>query len=99
MRWRTGSASGMATPVRFGTSDSALFWFFRPTNWEVIVKVLDGCAANGHVWVFIAAITNQEYTVEVSEETGAPINRRRTYTNPQGTRSPAFTDTQAFSCP
>lgn len=89
----------MATPVRFGTSDSALFWFFRPTNWEVIVKVLDGCAANGHVWVFIAAITNQEYTVEVSEETGAPINRRRTYTNPQGTRSPAFTDTQAFSCP
>jgi hypothetical protein len=28
-----------------GTDDSALFWFFEESNWEMLVKVLDGCSA------------------------------------------------------
>lgn len=27
-----------------GTKDSGLFRFFDPDNWEVLIKVLDGCA-------------------------------------------------------
>ncbi len=79
------------------TEDSAVFYFFNPQNWEVLVKVLDGCAFNDRMWVFAAATTDLEYALTVTDtETGA-VKR---YTNPLGTPSPAVTDTGAFtSCP
>ena len=41
--------SGVTGPGRtlpFGSDDSGLFWFFNSTNWELLVKVLDGCDIN-----------------------------------------------------
>ncbi len=38
--------------------DSALFWMFAPGNWEVLVKVLDGCASNGRYWILSAGATD-----------------------------------------
>lgn len=93
--WQTSVSSGRATPVRAGSSDTALFWFFNDRNWEVMVKVLNGCPLNNHWWVFIGALTNQGYTVSVGHSDTLAVN---TYTNPLGTRSPAFTDTEAFPC-
>ena len=53
VEWRTADGgSGAASVVRSGTNDSGLFWFFGRDNWEILIKVLDGCALNGHVWVF-----------------------------------------------
>lgn len=76
---------------------SGLFWFFGKDNWELLVKVLDGCARNGHHWVFAAASTNVEYTLTVTDTRTGKTAR---YQNPLGKRSPAFTDTKAFdSCP
>ena len=45
--WTAEGASGMAGTAEHATDDSGLFWFFRPDNWEVLIKVLDGCSING----------------------------------------------------
>src|SRR4051812_47105825 len=44
--------TGQVAPC--GTSDSGLLWFFGPTNWEVLVKVLNACTFNQRYWVFAA---------------------------------------------
>jgi hypothetical protein len=83
--------------VPAGTGDSGLLYFFSPDNWEMLVKVLDGCAINGKVWVFAAATTNVAYRLEVEDrETGLV----ETYENPLGKPSVAITDIGAFAgCP
>ena len=94
--WRDfGDATGVATPVPFATPDSGLYSFFSSTNWEMMVKVLDGCGINGSYWVFAAATTNVETTLRVTDrETGNVA----VYFNPLGTAAPALTDTAAFDC-
>lgn len=83
--------SGASSP------DSGLMWFFGPDNWELLIKVLNGCGVNGHYWVFGAASTNVAYTIQVTDTQTGQI---ATYTNPLGTASPAITDTGAFAaCP
>ena len=63
-----GTGSGQAVPL---TSDTGYFWFTSPSNVEVVVKVLDGRPLNGHFWVFYGALSNQEYTITVTDtETG-----------------------------
>jgi hypothetical protein len=74
--------------------DSALFWFFDPNNWELLVKVLDGCQINQRYWVFSAATTNVEYTLRVRDAT---TGRGVAYTNPSGQAAAAITDTDAFA--
>ncbi|MCP4664665.1 MAG: hypothetical protein GY856_55485 [bacterium] len=89
--------TGAGQVVPFGSDDSGLFWFFDDDNWEMLVKVLDGCVVNDHFWVFSAAVTNVEYTLRVTDtETGII----KTYFNPLGNAAPAVTDTGAFApCP
>ena len=75
---------------------SGLFWFFAPDNWELMVKVLDGCAANGSHWVFSAATTNVAYRLTVTD-TQAEVTW--SHDNPLGRTAPAVTDTTALPCP
>jgi len=85
--------SGVGRALEYRADDSGIFWFFNDDNWEMLVKVLDGCAINGHYWVFSAATTNVGYTLYVTDTlTGV----RWQYTNPLGMSSPAITDTFAF---
>ncbi len=88
---------GSGKAVEFGSADSGLFWFFSPNNWEMLIKVLDGCGINNRFWVFAAATTNVEYTLRVTDtETGAV----QSYYNPLGNPAAALTDTSAFAtCP
>jgi len=83
--------------VAGASEDSGLFWFFASTNWELLVKVLDGCSENGHYWVLAAATTNVEYTLTVTDtQTGETFVAQ----NPLGRNSPAAIDTRAFgTCP
>ncbi len=86
--------SGPGRRVPQGSDDSALFWFFGPDNWEVLIKVLDGCAINHRFWVFAATTTNVEYVLRVTDtETG----QVREYENPLGKPADAVTDTDAFA--
>jgi hypothetical protein len=98
VNWRqAGGQTGVGKVVSGATSDSGLFWFFAPTNYEVMVKVLDGCGVNGRHWVFFLATTNVGFTVTVTDTQTQQV---RTYDNPPGTVSPVITDTSAFAtCP
>ena len=90
--------TGLASTVQpLDATDSGIFWFFRDNNWEMLVKVLDGCEINQHFWVFSAAVTNVEYTLRVIDtERGAQVE----YFNPSGSAAAAVTDTRAFpTCP
>lgn len=88
--------TGAGRPVPDPSPDSTLFTFFDDSNWELMVKVLDGCAINGHYWVFTAAATDAAYDVVVTDSaTGAAW----TDSNPLGVRAPAVADTAAFPCP
>ena len=79
------------------STDSGIFWFFSPNNWEILVKVLDGCDFNGHYWVFAAATTNVEYTLRVTDTLAGEV---ATYSNPLGSSAAAVTDTGALAtCP
>lgn len=89
--------TGTGRIVPYGSDDSGMFWFFHPDNWEVLIKVLDGCHLNNHYWVFAAATTNVEYTLTVTD-TERDIST--TYFNGLGVASPAITDTTALdTCP
>ncbi|MCP3960309.1 MAG: hypothetical protein GY719_20900 [bacterium] len=95
----TGTASEVSIP-RAGlakSDDSGLFYFFSQDNWELLVKVLDGCAINENYWVFAAATTDVEYTLTVTDTLSDQV---KTYTNPLGQAADAVTDTAAFAtCP
>jgi photosystem II stability/assembly factor-like uncharacterized protein len=92
LSWRDSSGSlqpGEASPL---VGSSGAFWFFDPSNLEIVLKVLDGRSVNGHWWVFIGALSNVEYTITVTDtQTGAV----RTYFNPQGQLA-SVADTSAF---
>jgi hypothetical protein len=77
--------------------DSGLFWFFAETNWELQVKVLDGCSLTGRYWVFAAAATNVEYDLTVTDVTSG---EHADYHHDAGPPAPAITDTLALDvCP
>jgi photosystem II stability/assembly factor-like uncharacterized protein len=74
------------------TGDTGYFWFFTDTNVELVVKVLDGRAINGHFWVFYGALSNVQYTITVTDtETGVS----QIYEKPQGNLA-SVADTAAF---
>ncbi|MDA8020349.1 MAG: hypothetical protein MPN21_23165 [Thermoanaerobaculia bacterium] len=94
--WRDHQGqTGRGVPVPLGDeADSAIFYFFGENNWELLIKVLDGCSFNDRYWVFASASTDVEYTLKVEDlATGA----QATYQNQLGQASPAITDTAAFA--
>lgn len=94
VNWRASALGthgvGEAVPL---TADTGHFWFFSRNNIELIVKVVDGRGFNGRFWVFYGALSDVEYTIQVTDgETG----EARTYFNPQG-RLASVADTAAFA--
>ena len=61
--------------VHAGTNDSGLFSFFDGDNWEVLVKVLDGCAINGHHWVYAASATSLPFEMAISDTSTGEVYR------------------------
>ncbi len=80
------------------TSDSGYFWFFNPSNVELVVKVLNGCGINNGYWVFAAGLTNVQVVLNVKDELTGAIY---TNTNAQGVPFVPVQETAAFpnSCP
>ena len=91
--WRVPStgAEGTGTPIPL-TGDTGAFWFFQPSNYELMVKVLDGRGVNGHFWVFYGSLTNVEFDLTVTDTL---TGQQRTYHNPAGTMA-SQADTTAF---
>jgi hypothetical protein len=85
---RTGPGHAVAL-----TPDTGYFWFFDPANVETVVKVLDGCAVNGKVWVFAGGLTDVQVDLAVTDTRAI---KGRVYHNPQGTAFQPIQDTSAF---
>lgn len=96
VEWETATDSGSGGANRV-TDDSGAFWFFRPTNLEMLIKVLDGCAVNGHYWVFFSATTNVGFELTVTD---SRTGLSRPYSNTLGENAKPVLDTTAFAtCP
>lgn len=99
--WSTaqaGRVSGDAVAVPLPAGDATrggVFWFFTPQLPEVLVKLVDGCAANGHRWVFLGPATNVGTTVIVTDTVSG---QRRVYASADLRPAPPVHDTTAFRC-
>jgi hypothetical protein len=93
--WRTAETAGVARPGPIATPVAGVLWFFDPSNWEILAKVLDGCALNGHYWVFTNAVTNVGFTLTVTDQ---QTGRQFVVDNPLGRPAPAVQATSAFPC-
>lgn len=93
--WRTAAgATGTGTPVSL-TDETGYFWFFSPTNTEVVVKVLDACSGpSSRFWVFAGGLTDTEVTLTVTDEANGV---KKVYHNPLGTPFAPIQDTAAFA--
>jgi len=97
--WRNRFGGRGKAPIVQGvqSDDSGLFYFFNANNWEMLLKVLDGCGVDGRYWVFLAATTNVEYTITVTDTQADQV---RSYFNPLDNPAQPVQDTNAFAtCP
>lgn len=88
------NVDGEAVAVR-ETDNSGMFWFFEPSNLEILVKVLDACPVNGHRWVFFAGTTDVGFALRVTDTVTGEV---RTYDNVDKTPVEPVLDTTAFEC-
>ena len=71
-------------------------YLFSPDNWEIMVKVLNGCGVNHHYWVFSASTTNLFYRIHVFDVVNST---GKTYFNYPGPPAPANTpSTRSARC-
>jgi hypothetical protein len=87
---RSGLAgAGQGVPL---TGDTGAFWFFDAANLELMLKVLDGRAVNGHFWFYSGALSDVAYTITVTDTATGLI---KTYFN-QAHEFLSRADTSAF---
>ncbi len=97
--WRTpqGTTGSATAAPGIVSDDSGVLYFFSPDNWEMLIKVLNGCTINGRYWVFFAATTDVGFRLEVTDTETGEVQQ---YTNQIGQAAQAITDTTAFAtCP
>jgi CSLREA domain-containing protein len=85
-------AGGPATAVPL-TDDTGSYWFFSPDNLELVVKVLDGCALNGHWWIFSSGLTDRGVSLRVDD---LATGRSWTHNQAAGTPYKPRLDTSAL---
>jgi ELWxxDGT repeat protein len=83
------SGTGIADPF---SASSGGFSFFSAENSELFVKLVEGSEVNGHLWLFVGALTNVGFRLTVRNlEDGTT----RVYDNPIG-RQASFADLETF---
>ena len=92
--WTSDGRSGPGKAAHDGANDSGTFWFFARDNREVLIKVLDGCSVNGHVWVYAASTTDLGYLIQVEDTVTGAV---REYRNEPSQPAAAITDSRAFT--
>jgi hypothetical protein len=87
------NAAGSGEKLKLN-DETGFFRFFGPEHHEMMVKVLDGCGLNDRFWVFVAAPTNVEFNLVVTD---TEVPEVKAYFNPFGVEAPPITDTDAFA--
>ena len=83
-----------AKDYELDSEQSAILYFFDRNNAEVLIKVLDGCALNGHRWVFVAPVTSLAFNLTVESPDGEVWTRDNRLNQTAEARS----DIMAFAC-
>ncbi len=76
-------------------TQGGLFWLFSNSNPEVLVKVLNACAVNQHVWVFASGTTNVGLGITVLD---TKTKFQHVYTTPDVHAMDPIQDTTTFPC-
>lgn len=92
--WSDSREPSAAAVVPEQTGDSGLFRFFDRSNWEILIKLLDGCQVNDHFWVYGASTTDVGYSIRVTDTATGEIKE---YRNEAGRPAPAISDNRAFA--
>jgi hypothetical protein len=81
-QWRNaGSGAHGSGQTILDSVQTGMFWFFDPSNVELIVKVLDGRPLNDFFWTFYGGLSDVEYWVTVTD---TRTGHAHTYFNPAG---------------
>jgi hypothetical protein len=91
--WRDFQGNAGQAHAQALAEDTGYFWFFSPSNVELVVKVLDGRALNSNFWLFYGALSNVEYILQVTDTTTGAIKAYRNLSGNFG----SLADTKAFS--
>ena len=76
------------------TTDTGYFWFFTPSNTEVVIKALDACSIDGHFWIFGSGLTNLGVVLTVTDtQSGTTMQ----YTSADGAAFQPIQDFVSFS--
>lgn len=89
-----GGQAGIGHPIPLD-EQSGYFWFSRPDNPEVFVKVLEACDISGRYWIFVGGLTNLGVRVSIFDEL---VDFAYGVTNPLGRPFQTFIDTRGFPC-
>jgi hypothetical protein len=70
--WRDHTSRAGFARALPSTDETGFFWFFDPSNTELVVKMLDGGPVNGEYWSFYGALSDVEYWIDITDRvTGA----------------------------
>jgi hypothetical protein len=97
--WQTTSGSSGSGHAVNLTSESGYFWFFDPSNVELVVKALDACGLGRGQWFFAAGMTTVGVQLRVTDTFTGEV---KTYGNTPGGSAAgvafvSILDTAAFS--
>jgi hypothetical protein len=96
--FRQGPPGSAETRAQVGPSNngSGIFWFFSPDNWEVTVKMVNGCGLNSHNWTFITSDTSLFFRTEVTD---VKAGVTKVYFNYPTLTPFSILDTSSMPCP
>jgi hypothetical protein len=95
--WQDFNGKSGDAMVAEKSASSGAFSFFAAQDWDLMVRVVDGCGANARYWVLAAAPTNLKVTLKVEDTKTGQV---RTYRNPLGQIPGGVIDKNAFAgCP
>lgn len=92
-----GTATAVSTST-VGITRGGLLWFFDPTNPELLVKVIDGCALTGHFWVYISAGTDVGVELTITDTKPVFLSSTFLFRSPDGTAFPSIQNAFAIPC-
>lgn len=89
---------GKAAPIRFApntSTETVEAYFFGAGNREMLIKVLDACDFTGTYWIFVAAATDLQFSLTV---TNRATGQSEDFTNPPNTPASSINETLLFPC-
>jgi secreted trypsin-like serine protease len=101
LRWSDGGPAGLrdayvASAMTDSPSSAAgLFYFYQqdPNNWEILVKMLDGCGTNNAFWLLVSASTGFQWELTVRDEA---TGTSKTFSHPLDGKASGISDFGAF---